>query len=246
MRLVIPRLDADIDRRLLINYRLDPVVAQSLLPAQLRPQIVAGSAVAGICLLRIGGLRPSWSPTKAGWGAENAAHRIAVEWDDTDGHTRVGVYVPERHSASWLPALVGGRVFPGIHHHAKFSSIETADRFHVSMTSHDLQVDAEVEHTEVWRSSLFASVDEASDFFRAGAIGWSPERRGDRLQGLKLETNSWRVEAARAIAVRSSFFDSLPAGSATLDCVLLMRNVPVTWSTPAEREPRTSRQLQSV
>jgi hypothetical protein len=237
MRIVIPRLAANIERRLLINYRLDPAVAQSLLPGSLRPQLVDGSAVAGICLLRLGALRPALSPLAVGWGAENAAHRIAVEWDDHDG-THSGVYVPERHSASWLPVLVGGRVFPGVHHHAEFDSAETDDRFQVSMKSGEMQVDADVRRTDDWDSSLFASVSAASEFFRSGSVGWSPDRRGNRLQGLKLETTQWHVDPVRATRVRSSFFDSLPTGSATLDCVLLMRNVPITWSVPKESEPR--------
>ena len=41
-----------IERRLLVNYRVDPGVARSLLPAPLRPQVVNGWAVAGICLIR--------------------------------------------------------------------------------------------------------------------------------------------------------------------------------------------------
>ncbi|MDF2434699.1 MAG: hypothetical protein JWP44_4330, partial [Mucilaginibacter sp.] len=52
MSIRIPALATNIERRLLINYRLDPGVAQSLLPDTLRPQLVRGSAVAGICLLR--------------------------------------------------------------------------------------------------------------------------------------------------------------------------------------------------
>ena len=33
-------------------------------------------------------------------------------------------------------------------------------------------------------------------------------------------------------------FDALPAGSAVLDCVLVLRNVPFEWSVP-EVEPRS-------
>lgn len=56
--MIRPRLSSTIERRLLVNYRVDPSVAAALLPAPLRPQLVRGQAVAGICLLRIGGVRP--------------------------------------------------------------------------------------------------------------------------------------------------------------------------------------------
>lgn len=127
MNVRMPLLSAHIQRRLLINYRIDPVIAQSLLPASLRPQLVDGSAVAGICLLRLGALRPAWFRPQIGWGAENAAHRIAVEWDDASG-THSGVYIPERHSASWLAVAAGDRIFPGVHKHAHFESTETDDQ----------------------------------------------------------------------------------------------------------------------
>ncbi len=46
-------LDGTIERRILINYRLDPAAARQLVPSPLRPQLVAGSAVAGVCLIRM-------------------------------------------------------------------------------------------------------------------------------------------------------------------------------------------------
>ena len=51
-----------------------------------RPQLVEGRAVAGICLIRLGSLRPKGLPASLGVTTENAAHRIAVEWDQ-DGES---------------------------------------------------------------------------------------------------------------------------------------------------------------
>jgi hypothetical protein len=229
---VKPRLAATIERRLLINYRVDPEVALRLLPAGLRPQLVNDQAVAGVCLLRLGSLRPAWVAPAVGWGAENAAHRIAVEWDDAHG-TQVGVYIPERHSASWLPVVAGGRLLPGVHHHARFAGHETDGHIEVTMTAPGTHVHAAVDLTEDWTSDLFASVEDASAFFRNGAVGWSPSRDGRRLEGLRLETTRWQVTPGRARAVRSSFFAALPAGTATLDSVLVMRDVPITWAVVA-------------
>jgi hypothetical protein len=61
-----------------------------------------------------------------GLRSENAAHRVAVEWDE-DGAIRTGVFIPRRDSSSRLNALVSGRVFPGVHHHARFHVSETED-----------------------------------------------------------------------------------------------------------------------
>lgn len=233
----MPALAATIERRLLVNYRVDPVIAQTMLPPTLRPQLIDGSAVAGICLLRLGALRPSWFTPEVGWRAENVAHRIAVEWDDATG-LHNGVYVPQRHSASWAAVAAGERVFPGVHTHAHFTVAESDARIRVAMTSHDTSVSADIELGLPWQSSLFETVDDASAFFRNGSTGWSPPRNGTALQGIMLSTTRWAVEAGRIRSVSSSFFDTLPPGSATLDSVLVMRDVPVIWSMPSAPAPQ--------
>lgn len=234
---------ATIERRLLVNYRLDPSVAARLLPDGLRPQLHRGDAVAGVCLLRMGGLRPRWSPPGIGWGAENAAHRIAVEWDGPDGIEH-GVYIPMRFSASWVPVALGGRVMPGVHRHAAFDVQEDEDRFRVAFEATgtdpdgghgtdgdavEADVDVSLERPERWTSGLFRDLDEASEFFRVGAVGWSPDHHG-RFEGLELRTDAWSVAAGRAHRVHSSFLDGLPRDSAEFSDVLVMRDVPITWS----------------
>lgn len=228
----IPRLASTVERRLLVNYRVDPDVAQTLLPAHLRPQLVDGSAVAGICLIRLAHVRPAWVSARMGWGGENAAHRIAVEWDTPDG-VRTGVYIPMRHTASRLAVLAGGRIFPGTHTLAKITSQETQGRVAVSLDSPDAHVRAVVELSPSISGTLFDTVESASEFFRKDSVGWSPDRHG-RLEGLRLDTDAWHVDAAKPVHVESSLFDWLPAGSAQLDFALVMRDVPVVWSTPRE------------
>jgi hypothetical protein len=224
-----------IERRLLVNYRVDPAVAASLLPTTLRPQLVNDWAVAGICLIRLGRLRPSWIPGWAGMRTENAAHRVAVEWDTIDGRPS-GVFIPRRDSNSLITVLAGGRLFPGEHHRASFDVHETARKLHVAFASTDgtahVSVDIRVAQ-QLQGSSLFADLREASDFFRAGSAGFSATRDSGRLDGLELRADRWVVEPAEVISVSSSFFDDarlFPPGSAAIDCALLMREIPVTWN----------------
>ena len=49
-----PAIRAVMERRLLVNYRVDPELLAALLPAPFRPVLVAGYGVAGICLIRLG------------------------------------------------------------------------------------------------------------------------------------------------------------------------------------------------
>ncbi|MFE2044224.1 DUF2071 domain-containing protein [Streptomyces sp. NPDC059477] len=229
-----PRLSSVVERRLLVNYRVAPDAAARLLPEPLRPHLVHGQAVAGICLLRLGSVRPVWAPRVFGLRSENAAHRIAVEWDGPDG-VETGVYIPRRDTASRLNVWAGGRVFPGEHGRAGFEVHETADRVRVAFATWDgdIRVDVTVEPSDELRGSeLFADLAEASRFFQDGAKGYSATRSGRHLDGMELHTDAWHVEAGRVRSAASSFFedpDRFPPGSATLDCALVMRNVPAGW-----------------
>src|SRR4051794_24050432 len=136
----IPVITGVIDRRILANWRCDPAALARLLPAPFRPKLANGYGVAGVCLIRLKDIRPRAVPDglgKAmGVSSENAAHRIAVEWDE-DGVTREGVFIPRRDTSSRLNTLVGGRLFPGVHHHARFDVREDESRLHVAMASDD-------------------------------------------------------------------------------------------------------------
>ncbi|HEU0129593.1 MAG TPA: DUF2071 domain-containing protein [Mycobacteriales bacterium] len=234
----MPAVAGVMERRLLVNYRLDPDVAAALLPAPFRPQLVNGYAVAGICLIRLGRLRPAWLPFPVGVRTENAAHRFAVTWEER-GETRHGVYIPRRDTSSWVSAALGGRVFTGEYHRARFDVVEDATRLRVAFASRDGDGDVAVDVSvapALTGSRLFADLGAASAFFEAGSDGFSASRDGGRYDGMALRTNRWAVEAGHVHSARSSFFDALPPGSAELDCALVMRHVPVVWDAlPALR-----------
>lgn len=223
-------------RRLLLTYRVDPDVARAIIPAPFRPQLVDGSAVAGICLIALTRLRPGWFRPEIGISTENTAHRFAVEWDE-DGTTRTGVYVTERHSSGMIPVLGGGRLFPGMQHRARFDVEESDTRFRVRMRADDAAVTADLEVADRWDSTLFPTMQEASDFYRSGAIGWSPRRGGGAAEGVELTASRWAVQAVRVNEVASSFFDGLPPGSAVFDSALVMRDLPVVWRRPDAPRP---------
>jgi hypothetical protein len=230
----LPTIQGLIDRRILVNYRVDPAVLARQLPPPFRPHLVAGYAMAGICLIRLRGARPRFAPRWLGLSSENAAHRAAVEWDEA-GEVRQGVFVHRRDTSSRLNSLAGGRVFPGIHHHAAFVVHETSDHFEIGMRADDGQtaLDIEVDLTDGWNGdSLFASLDEASAFYAAGSLGYSTTPDPRRFQGLELCCANWRVEPLAVQRVRSSQFDNrelYPPGSAKLDCALLMRGIEHQW-----------------
>jgi uncharacterized protein YqjF (DUF2071 family) len=240
-----PQIEGVIDRRLLVNYRADPEVVGALLPAPFRPQIVNGHAVAGICLLRMAELRPRPLPRWVGLRSENAAHRIAIEWDD-DGGTHSGVYIPRRDSASLVNVIVGGRAYPGVHHRARFDVHETDQEISIRLSSLDgsTRVDVKAEVADEYSGGdLFTDLAEASNFFEQGSVGYSATHDPKRFDGLVLQTDSWSVTPVTIVEAHSTFFEDaavFPAGSAVLDNALLMRRVPVKWSARPSLRAATS------
>ena len=111
----LPTIQGVIRRRILANFRVEPAVMQRQLPPRFRPKLHKGFAVAGICLIRLEHIRPQRMPEIIGLSSENAAHRVAVLWDE-DNESREGVYISRRDTDSQINHLLGGRVFPGEHH----------------------------------------------------------------------------------------------------------------------------------
>jgi hypothetical protein len=230
----IPIIRGVIDRRILVNYRVDPQVLKKILPAPFRPKLVKGTGMAGVCLIRLKHIRPKFMPSFIGISSENAAHRIAVEWDQDD-EKREGVFIPRRDTSSRLNTLVGGKLFPGLHHHATFRVQEQDDSYRLVLDSDDRQTHILVEGTvsaELPTDSIFHSVREASDFFSKGSLGYSVTAQPGRFDGLELRSFNWKVVPLVVDKIESSFFENrsiFPPGSVQFDCALLMRNIDHEW-----------------
>jgi hypothetical protein len=230
----VPAVRGVIDRRILVNFRAKPDALRGVLPPPFRPKLVRGAGIAGVCLIRLTEIRPPLVPRWLGLRSENAAHRIAVEWDSNDG-AREGVYIPRRDTSSRLNVAVGGRLFPGEHHPAVFTVSESPDHLAVALRSSDGRTRVAVEArvaASLPAGSVFRSVEEASAFFEAGSLGYSATARAGVYDGLELRSLAWSVEPLEVTRVESSFFSDpslFPAGAVDFDCALLMRRIPHEW-----------------
>jgi len=175
----LPVIQGTIRRRILANFRIDPEVMKRELPSRFTPKLQNGCAVAGICLIRLEHVRPRAVPEIVGLSSENAAHRVAVTWDE-DGETREGVFISRRDTNSQLNQLLGGRIFPGEHHRAVFSVEESESEISLRMKSEDGSVAVEIAGcvgSTLPVNSIFSSLEEASMFFEKGSIGYSVTRQ---------------------------------------------------------------------
>ena len=226
----LPVMEGVIERRILVNYLVDPDCAQRILPQPFRPQLIRGFAIAGICLIRLGQLRPKGWPARAGLWSENAAHRIAVQWDQNGSRQR-GVYIPRRDSNSRLNVAFGGRLFPGVHQHASFESHEDDGSYSVEVCSDDGRMKVLVAGqpaTGISSKSVFSSLTEAAEFFDGGSLGYSATNRAGVYDGLQLVTLDQQIATLHVSRLASSFFDDatiFPLGSVEYDSAFLMRDI---------------------
>lgn len=244
-----PVLRGHIDRRLLINYRMDPEYLRRCLPSPFRPKLANGWGMAGICLIRMRRLGPRFLPFPVFGTSETGALRFAVEWEQ-EGQLRQGVYIPARYTTSRVAAFAGMRFFPGKHYMARFEVEESADRFRVRLDSSHLQLAVSATTTaEFAGSKVFSSLEEASAFFRDGAYGYSEARAKETFDGVELRFPVWKMTPLAVEQVTCSFFDDrqrFPAGTAEFDNGLMMRGLDMLFLNqksfccllPRERQPQ--------
>ena len=237
----LPVITGIIKRRLLVNFRADPAVVQRLLPVGMTPKIHQEHAVVGICLIRLEQIRPKGVPASLGISSENAAHRIAVRWDEIEGK-REGVFIPRRDTDSRLNSLAGGRVFPGEHKYSEFTISDDGKDIAFSMRSDDsTSIDiVAASASSLPRVSCFSSVAEASAFFRPGCVGYSATSDPDCFDGIELRVTDWKVGALEVSQVHSSYFSDegrFPKGSIHFDHALVMRELHHEWRAVRDFEP---------
>ena len=234
----IPVIKGIIERRILINFTADADVVRKIIPSPFSPKLYKGKAIVGICLIRLKKIRPKGMPEWISISSENGAHRIAVEWEDGN-EKKEGVFVPRRDSSSLFNTIAGGRVFPGKHYHAAFDVKEEDNNYRIAFTSSDdTSISINADLTDILDpSSIFETLENASAFFQAGAVGYSPN--GNKYDGLELRTENWKVQPLAVNEVHSSFFEDealFLKGSVQFDNALLMTEIAHEWHSAKEMQ----------
>ena len=146
---------------------------------------------------------------------------------------------------SRVTALAGDRLFPGLHHLARFSVKEHGADLRIGVASRDGIVGLSVaaHESSSLGGELFDSLEDAVDFFRRAPLGYSPSGTTERLMGVRLQSQSWDARPVEVEHAASSLFDDtslFPKGSCTLDFGLVMRNLPAQWQNEGPLFPRSS------
>jgi len=225
-------VEGRIERRLLVNLRVDPQALAPVLPEPFRPLLIDGWAIAGMCLIRLTGLRPAAAPGRSGLTTENVAHRLAVEWDG-HGERRTGVWIPHRHTSSRLTVALGGRAFPAVHTFADFDVDDQGDAISIAVTRHGtplVSVSATASD-DVTTTSVFRSMAEADTFFQSGSTGVSPTKRHGRSDVVDLSVSNWNLKPLNLVSAHSSIFEGWWSigQAAEWDSAFIMRDMACSW-----------------
>lgn len=231
---MIPALEGIIARRVLLNFRADPAVVQRLVPAPLEVARKNGHAIVGVCLIRLEQLRPKGLPAAVGITSENMAHRVAIRYR-SDAGMRDGVFIWRRETDLALATFFGGRLFPGVHHCAKFFLAQDSESLEMEVHTRKREADVWFRATlgAAWKpTAAFDSLEAARAFFQRGDCGFSCSLREDKLEGLWLRSLRWEMTPLGIEEVHASFFESedrFPRGSVEFDSAFLMRGIPHEW-----------------
>jgi len=224
-----------IARRVLVNVRIRPDVLQKILPPMFKPRLIDGWAIGGICFIALEQLRMPFLPAEIGLHSLNSAHRFAVYTTDENGIEKDFVYIARRDTDSTFSIMVGKHCFPAEHSKAKFEVEDLGHHINVNIDSADhladLRFTASVAAT-VQPNSVFKTVDELSEFFHRRPIGYSPRRKTDSLDGVRLETDTWEGIPLHVEKFESSFYGNkelFPDGSLEIDSAYLMRDINHYW-----------------
>ena len=193
-----------------------------------------GHAVVGVCLIRMENLRPHSIPGALGLSSEKMAHRMAIRCPSRDG-MRPGVFIWRRETDQRMIELQGGRLFPGVHQHARFHVHEDENHLAMEVKSADGQADVSFSArvSREWHDTVgFETWDEVSEFFRKGDCGFSCSLRGKELEGLQMKTLEWAMVPMEVESQHCAFYSDtsrFPRGSIEFDSGVLMRGLSHEW-----------------
>lgn len=216
-------------RRISLNWCIDPELARRVLPDLFRPALFDGKCIVGIDILKLVEMRPLGFPALINVSMQNATPRIAVEWEEGGG-TVTGTYVPFRWSATQLnKVLSSARLFPAKFEHAYFQFEETSGQFRVSVIAGKYELHFEASETDnVEVKSILGSFQEVSNFHRDAKISYTPASETGTFDGLYLKTPAWRSMPLNMKSLSFNYVEKLFPG-AEFDSALLMRNVKHEW-----------------
>jgi len=217
------------ERRLILNWRVDPELVVKHLPRPFRPRLVNGKAIVGVDILKLANMRLTGLPGFTGFSTENAVDRVSVEWDE-GGAVVKGLYVPYRYSPSAVNTIVSmTRLFPTVFTFANFAFSERGGIYRVTVRGEQNQFELEARQSKEFSDkSVFKSAKEASDFHRDSRISYSPSADENVLDAVYLKSLDWQAKPLEVKRISCSYVERLYP-KAAFDSALIMFDTKHEW-----------------
>lgn len=202
--------------RVLVFYRVEPAVLAALLPAGVRPRVLAGCGVASLCYTRLGPVQSRWLPRGFGSVTDHLAYRVCAWFDDEPG-----AFVVRRETSSWLGARCGEKLLRNDHRRAHFAVDESAFGFSLQVVHEqraELTLRAELAGTS--SSALFGTVHDLERWLADESVVRPHDVIMPEADAVLSDGSSFAPEPLSVFELRSSFFDDpriFPRGAAVRD-----------------------------
>ena len=215
-----------VERRLLVNYRVELDVLDTVLTDPLRGREVGdtGKGVGSVCITRVEDTRPGFLPESLGVTVEMATHRVYARVEDGGDHC---VYVPWRGVSSRFHALVLSSLLPTDFDSADFL---TEDRDGARQVRVDWDSDVagvvfrDTDRDTVDDDSVFYSVESASTFLCEAGVEYA--MTGDVYTGVETCPDRTDLKPVEISDERSSYFGKL---GGEFDSAFGMTDVELAW-----------------
>lgn len=226
-----PAVRGVVERRLLVNYRVEVENLDAVLSEPFRGREVGGSGmgIGSVCLTRVENARPRFAPGFLGIPVETATHRVYARVEGSDDHC---VYVPRRDVSSGFHAFVMGSLLPTEFDRCEFRTEERDRKSLIKVDCGDEVVGIlfqETERDEVNEDSVFYSLESASVFLCEGGVEYGLS--GDVYSGVETCPQEKDLKPVDVKEERSSYFGKI---GAEFDSAFRMEEVEHVW------EPRRS------
>jgi hypothetical protein len=200
---------------------------EHLLPVDwLTPQLVDGSAVASVCVLRLSKITAGPIPSMLGVQSVSAARRYGILNQRSGGSP--AVFVTERTTNSALGSLFTGAGFSAQHEH--LPATISRDDESTLVTLGDDRFNGRAVPAPHWSSSLFPTLEGFSTFLAEGIRSYGKSRHEGQLTVLDLAKEDKGYEPLAAREVSGSLVQPWLDAGAVLDSVARTTNAKYCWT----------------
>lgn len=224
----------------LANFAVDPEVMRRLLPAPIEPALYEEAAFLSVVIGNMDRMRPAFLPRAFGVTYNQVVYRAVVR---CRGET--GVHFLRSDADSRLMSFAGDWLTFFRFHHSQVSYRQEDGLAHFDLRArpeHRADIHATFDlaraGTEMPTNSRFASLPEAQAFLVELFAAFAHDPVSDRVSTVRIRRGEWTIHVVPDRRASYEFMDGsrlFPSGSAHLDSVFYVREIPYYWHTLEKR-----------